>query len=195
MATTNKPDSVIGAMVKTPKGRLSYPHLLAKNTGGTYPSDKYETELLIPKSADISALQNAVKALAKEAFGDKVKKMTDLVYPPIKDGDADEEENGARKGHWYLRAKSTRKPGIVGPGPECAPFDAPEEEVYGGANARLSLKPCSYKQGGKPGITWLLQNVQIFPGGERFGVGASNPQDDFSDDDDGGATAADEDMF
>jgi hypothetical protein len=167
----DKKDNVIGDLVITPKGRLSYPHLSAKNDKGTYPSDKYEATLLIPKSADIAKLNAAVKGTAMKAFGNSLKKMSDLAFAPIRDGD--EMEGDSCKNMWVLRAKSKNRPIIVGQNPEIALED--KEEVYGGAYARLAIKPCSYKQAGKPGVTWLLESVQILPGGARFGASGTSP--------------------
>lgn len=174
-----KHETVFGEKITTPKGRLSYPYLLEKNSGGQYPSDKYEATLLIPKSADMSKLKAAVLAVAKQAFG-KVMVESDFSDWPIRDGDQKDDETF--KGHWCIRAKSKNKPGIVGP--DVQPLADVEGSIYGGAHARLSLKPFSYMQGGKPGVTFGLQNVQWLGHGEKFGGGGSNPQDDFEQDQD-----------
>lgn len=174
MASKKDDGTVVGEKVVTQKGRLNWPSLLEKNTGGKYPSDKFETTIMIPKAADVSNLKAAAMAVAKEAFGDKVKSLADLAYSPIRDGD---EQGGSYKGCWTIRAKSTFKPQI---------FDkaghplADDSEIYSGQYARLSLVPLSYKTGGKPGVTFALRNVMILGGGERIG-GGGNGADDFAE--------------
>ena len=131
MALNKKPDgTVIGDKVVTPKGRLNWPHLLEKNTGGKYPSDKFETSILIPKTADVTALKQAAMAVAKEAFGDKVKSFADLAYAPIRNGD---EQGGTSEGHWTIRAKSNYKPRLFDSTGKREVTD--DSEVYSGQYA------------------------------------------------------------
>lgn len=158
----------------TPKGRLSYPHLLERNTGGEYPSDKYETLLLIPKTANIDNLLTACEALMLENFEDEFESLEDLKNPPIRDGDM---KGGEYAGHWFIKAKSDNKPGIVGPDPTKT-VDNPEM-IFGGQNAKLSLNAYVYNTKGNKGVAWGLKNVQILGGGESFGGGAGNPSDQF----------------
>lgn len=165
----------VGGVIITPKGRLSYPHLLERNTQGNYPSDKYETLLLIPKTSDISVLNEACNAVFKEMFSDELDDPSELKHPPIKDGD---EKGGEYAGHWYIKAKSDNRPAIVGANPKDT-IDSPEM-VYGGQWARLSLDVYGYKKPGNKGIAWGLKNVQILGGGEPFGGGAGDPSTQFS---------------
>lgn len=153
---------------------MSFPHLLEKNSGGEYPSDKYELTLLIPKSEDIKPLEAALLEVAKQAFPGKVNSLSDLSHNPIGDGDA--KELDGYKGCWIIKGKSKFRPGIVGP--DVQPLLDPQDAVYGGSYARMSLKPLSYLQAGRPGVTWALQNVQWLGHGERFG-GGSRPENDF----------------
>jgi len=176
MAKQAKKD-VYGEKVTSPKGRVSFPHVYEKNTSGKYPSDKYELTLLFPKNTDMSLLEQALMKVAKEAHGSKIKSLADLVHNPIRDGD--EKDNlGGYAGHWYIKAKSSLKPGIIGPDKQ--PLHDPEQ-FYPGCWARMSLVPGSYEQGGKPGVTFYLQNIQWLGHGERFGGGGGNPQNDFDE--------------
>ncbi len=152
----------------SPKGRLSYPHLFERHTKGDYPSDMYETLLLIPKSTDISALRGACEAMLADVFKGKFKDISELEHPPIKDGDDFSDD---RKGHWVIKAKSDNRPQIVAANPKIV-IDDPEE-VYGGRWAKLSLSLYSYNKAGKKGISFGLRNVQLLEKGERFG-GTSN---------------------
>lgn len=179
MTNAKHTKSVSSGIVITPVGRLSYPHLLERNSGGDYPSDKYETLLMIPKSEDIKPLMEAATKVMQDAFGAKYDHVADLSHPPIRDGD--EEEKGPEyAGHWFLKAKSDNRPQIVGKNPKIA-IDNPEDEVFGGQRARLSLVAFSYKKGGSEGVSWALRNVQIIGGGEPYGAGSGNPEDQFDE--------------
>lgn len=160
----------------TPKGRLSYPHLFERHTKGDYPSDMYETLLLIPKSTDIKALKDACELMLQEVFKGKFKSIEDLEHPPIKDGDEYEDD---RKGHWVIKAKSDNRPQIVAANPKVV-IDDPEE-VYGGRWAKLSLNLYSYNKAGKRGLSFGLRNVQVLEHGEKFGGASSgDPASQFS---------------
>lgn len=164
----------IPSTIITPKGRLSYPHLLTRNTEGNYPSDKYETLLLIPKTEDISVLVKACEAVLMDMFSDEYAGLDQLKNPPVRDGD---EKGGEYAGHWFIKAKSDNRPAIVGPNPKVV-IDSPEL-VYGGQNARLSLSVYGYKKPGNKGIAFGLKNVQILGGGEPFGGGSGDPASQF----------------
>jgi len=161
--------------VTTPKGRLSYPHLFEKNESGEYASGMYECLLLIPKSADISSLKDLAEAVAKDKFGDKFKGLDKFKHPPIRDGDEYEDD---RAGHWVIKAKTKVRPQIVGADPSIAINDS--EEVYGGRHAKLSLSCYAYDTSGNKGVAFTLRNVQLLPGGERFGGGSGDPTLQFS---------------
>lgn len=182
---TKKHETVVGGTVTTTKGRLSFPHLLSKHTEGEYPSNKYETTLLIPKSTDISKLEKAVMDVAQKAFPGKITKLSDLAHNPI--GDGDEKDLDGYKGHWTIRAKSKYPPQIVGPDVQPLTLADPSEAIYGGAYAKISMKPLSFVQAGKPGVTWQLQNVQWLGHGDRFGGGGSSPSSDFEQEQDNSA--------
>lgn len=180
MAETKNKNSVFGDKLTTPVGRLSFPHLLKPSTEGQYASGKYETGFLIPKSKDVKPMADAALTVARAAWPKKkFESLADLAFEPIRDGDQMADDGDGKKetfrGHWYIRAKTSRKPGLV----DAAGNNLEDgEEVYGGQRARLSLAPFSYETAGKPGVTWMLRNVQIVGGGERFG-GGGNPSDDF----------------
>lgn len=180
MATSgNKHEIKSGKPVVTPKARMSYPHLFEPNTQGEYPSNKYEVTLLIPKSANIEPLRAEVLKVAKEAFPGKNLTMEQLAFSPIRDGDA-EEKGGEYKGHWFLKAKSGRAPALLGADTRpLSPLTA-KELVYGGAFCHVKVRPFSYVQAGRPGVTWSLEAVQVLPGGERFGGGSGSASDGFT---------------
>lgn len=160
----------------TPRGRLSYPHLFERNTKGEYPSDMYETLLLIPKSTDIKALRDAATEVMTEAFKDKFKSIDDLKHPPIRDGDDYDDD---RKGHWIIKAKTDNRPQIVGADPKVVIDDS--EECYGGRWARLSMSCYSYDKAGSKGVSFGLKNVQLLDHAEKFGGGGGDPASQFGE--------------
>jgi len=163
------------ATLISPKGRLSYPHLMERHTKGDYPSDMYETLLLIPKGTDISALKDACEEMLQEVFKGKFKDISELEHPPIKDGDEYEDD---RKGHWVIKAKSDNRPQIVAANPKIVIDNA--EEVYGGRWAKLSLNLYSYNKAGKRGLSFGLRNVQLLDHAEKFGGASSgDPTEQF----------------
>jgi hypothetical protein len=162
----------------TPIGRASYPKLVAPDTKGEKPDNKFKVTLLIPKdSKDFEAFKAKITAFAKEVFPNVTKKN---YGNPIKDGDKKE----GYEGHWYLTAKTKaeRKPLCVNVAAE--PIDA--AAVLGGLNCRLKVSLMSYVGVDKArdsegnvvtetiyGVTPLLEVVQLTGGGEPFGGGAT----------------------
>lgn len=160
--------------ITSPKGRLSYPSLLARNTTGEFPSGLFETILLIPKTTDISKLTACAESVLAKAFGDKFKSLDDLEHPPIRDGD---EKGGEYAGHWYIKAKGDRKPMVVGTNPKILIEDP--DQVYGGQWAKISMNCYSYNKKGKKGVSWGLCNAQILGGGDKFGGDGGDPESQF----------------
>jgi hypothetical protein len=157
---------------------MSYPHLFEPNTKGEYPSNKFELTLLIPKTANIEPLRAAVQAVIRDAFPGRNLTPEQLAFPPIRDGDA-EQKGGEYAGHWFLKAKSSRAPALIGADTSALSGASATAAVYGGALCHVKLKPFSYVQAGRPGVTWSLEAVQCLPGGERFGGGGGNPAEGF----------------
>lgn len=182
-AAKSKSADVKGEKVKTPRGRLSYPHLMEKaKDPETGEDSKYEVTFLMPKSADVSALIAAVNKVGQAAFPGKFKSMSDLTNPPIRDGD---QIGGDAVGHWVMKSRSGFRPGIVMPDLRTIEqymadegIRDPRDLIYGGCYARLSLTPASYVKKGNWGVTFYLQNVQWLGHGDKFGSGGS-AKDDF----------------
>lgn len=170
-----KNGNAYGQRLTTPLGRFSYPHVFKKWSLDPKVEGRYETTFLIPKSVDITPLKTAAEQVAKEAFGNKFKGLDALAHPPIRDGDAGEDANA--RGHWVIRAKTTRKPQVVGPDPKILIDN--EDDVYGGAWGKLNITPGTYQQLGNWGVTWFLNAVQKVKDGERFGGGGVNPEEAF----------------
>jgi hypothetical protein len=193
MASANKgPKPHFVNNLATPEGRLCFPHLDKPSSIREGAAAKYGIEILIPKNSNIDKLKAAILECAKAAFGEfqprgsdgkpvgkpRPWKLSDFGAEelPIKDGDAKATEmaaadkNGeAYRGHFYIRARSSRKPTVVGPTKE----NIPETDVYGGAYGRLVMSCMSYRteKGNKPATTFLLDAVQFTRDGDRFGGG------------------------
>lgn len=175
MALGKKSENVFGKRVKTPLGRFSYPSVFTRAKSLEEGKEgKYEVTLLIPKKTDISELESAINAVGKEAFGEKWKGIDRQTHPTIRDGD--EKDDPIYHGHWVLRAKSNKRPGVIGP--DRQPIED-KDEIYGGAWGRISVTPGSYKQLGNWGVTLYLGNVQKVRDDEPFGGSGVKAEDEF----------------
>jgi hypothetical protein len=184
--------------IVTPIGRLAFGHISAPDTIGQYATGKYGATILIPKSADISALRDAVLELAKVAHGiagspeDALRRVTH----PFRDGDLKVGQDGFA-GCLYLRAKSKSPPVCKGPDRlDCSP-----ERFYNGCRIRLSLDAMSYVSTERvrntrgevetvkmPGVTFLLGAAQFVGDGERLrGGGGGSTGAEFGAVEDAGA--------
>ena len=164
--------------VRTGKVRLSYAHLFEKYDK----SDKYQCQLLIPKSdkASLAVIKEAIEAAKAEGkeklWGGKIPKN---YLGPLNDGDVMEEPREAYEGVYYLNAKSNRKPQVVDIDRD-AILDP--DEVYSGCYVRATIVFFPYANEGK-GVGVLLNNVQKLEEGDPLGGGTSSAEDDFDDDD------------
>jgi hypothetical protein len=183
-----KSENVYGDRLISPLGRFSYPYVFerAKNLNDPSKEGKFEVTLLIPKKTDISALIAAVEKVGAQAFGAKWKGQDKQTHPTIRDGDEKDDEYS--KGHWVIRAKTTKRPGVVDA--QKRPIED-KDEVYGGCWGRISVVPGSYQQLGNWGVTLYLNNVQKVRDDEAFGGGGAKAEDDFSEYQDAAASADD----
>ena len=163
--------------VKTGKCRLSYAHLFEKYEK----SDKYQCQLLIPKSdkESIAVIKQAIEA-AKANGKSRLwgGKLPGSYRGPLNDGDTMEEPSEAYEGMYYINAKSNRKPQVVDLDRDDI-FDA--EEVYSGCYVRATIVFFPYSNEGK-GVGVLLNNVQKLADGDHLGGSAASAADDFDDD-------------
>lgn len=169
--------------------RLSYTHLFERyNQEGSTGEGKYQTNVLIPKkeketlAAINKAIENAKKAGIVSKWDGKEPKKLDM---PLRDGD-DKEDDDVYGGMYYINAKCSTRPGVVGRDRE--PITDPEE-VYSGMWAFVSVTFFPYDVAGNKGVACGLNNVMKFKDDIRLGgrSGASSDFegiDDFEDDDD-----------
>lgn len=200
MAKAKKPGYVYDLV--TPKGRLLYPHLAAPNTGGTYPSNKYEVTLIFSQyeEAGHKKLMDAALECAQQVIPDI--KLADIDIA-LRDGD--DKKNSIHHGHYVIRAKSNREvPCFDG---MRAAIDA--STVGHGSFGRLSLTAGFYKkavdkataevykkagqylfiddEGGAhlPGVTFYLNRVQCTaPNDGSISAGKGSDGSEFPEDED-----------
>lgn len=168
--------------VVTNKVRLSFPHLFEPHSMDGDQEEKYSVMLLIPKSDKVTldAIYEAETEAAEigktTKFGGKVPKTLASI---IKDGDEDgsAEDYPEREGMIYMTISSTPKfrPGVVDRNVQ--PI-MDQSEVYSGVYARVSMTAFPYTFGSKKGISFGLNNVQIFGGGDSL-AGGKRPDEDF----------------
>lgn len=171
-------DNIFGNTVVTPKGQFFFfdvdtVNSQEKHPKNKFPSDKFDVTLGCPKDADFSKMKAECDKVAKEAF-----KTTDGIEMPFANGD--EKSMASMKGKIILRAKCSKRPGLVDEQKQ----RITEGEMQAGMWGRISVTPMSYQSGKTKGITLVLKNVQALTmlEFERFG-GGSSPEDDFGDDD------------
>lgn len=106
-------------------------------------------------------------------------------WNPLQLGEVKEHLEGFGAGKIFFKAKSKRRPGVVGPD-RVTPIDDPEA-VYSGCWGRLNVTTFAYgmpakanQKGGK-GCSILLNSVMFVRDGERLDGGTSNPAEDFGE--------------
>lgn len=178
--------------------RIAFPHLTSKNSGGQYPSNKYEVHALWPK--DDAATAKLLRDKAMEA----ARQVWPTIQPHelvvgLRDGDEKANLDGF-PGSVFVCAKSAKPVPVYGPAREPLTADA----VTGGDFCRVCLSAGAYKrnlepQVGKdlmtagrkvivekdpasgkvsyflPAVTFYLNAVQLVRRGEAFGGGGANP--------------------
>lgn len=170
-------ENKFGNKVVTPKGKFFFydvdtPNTAEKHPKNQYPSDKYDVTMGFPKTADLSKIKAECEAVAKEAFG-----SLDGVDLPFANGD--EKSMDSMKGYIILRAKCSKRPGLIDGSKE----RITENELDAGMWGRMSLTPMSYISGKSKGISFILKNVQALTDLEYDKLGGgSSAEDDFGDD-------------
>lgn len=181
--------------IRTPEGRLSFPHLYAPEMTGRFPCRKFVTSFLIPKTSDLTALIAACVKAAQQEWPTAGITNANQIRVPFKDGDA--KPGKGADGCWVIKCKSKNKPLIVDR--TAQPFAG---TVKGGDFAYLSVKAFPYvlatdgetaavlrangklilagtnEEGqaisGRPAVTFFLEAVQFLREGVAFaGTGAN----------------------
>lgn len=170
--------------------RLSYTYLnepyKAKDDNSNNPG-KYMTNALIPKgeTQTVEAIRAAIQAaIAKgmaKLWNNKMPKKFD---DGLRDGDEREKDLDLYGDHFYINAKSARRPGVLDRYHQ--PITNPDD-IYSGMWALLSVSFFPYSNNGANGIACGLDNVLKVRDGEPLN-GRSSAMNDFAgielDDDD-----------
>ena len=175
--------------IVTREFRVSYPHLDKPQVSkGKDPSTgKYSITMLFPKTTDISALKDHVKAVLLEKFGsaDRVPKG---FRSPFRDGDTDETNKGKEgyAGHIFVTATSKEPVPILkhaAKTPQNPKGKVRVEnplDVYPGCYAIATIKASWYETEGNRGVKFFLNNLLLHRDGEPLGSRGS-AEDDLGD--------------
>lgn len=173
--------------VVTGKVRLSFPYLFEPRPG-TQPGQppKYSLMILIDKDDDetVAKIRKVEKALETEVIKSKyrgkkpAKFQSSILHDADEDGTA--EEYPEREGCYYMSISSPEKypPGVVDRNGQDV---LSERDVWSGIYGRVSMRAFDYDTNGNKGISFGLNNVQVFGYGDRL-VGGASAQEDFDDD-------------
>jgi hypothetical protein len=164
----------------TGKVRLSYVNIFTPTAMNESQAPKYSLCILIPKSDKdtinkINAAIEEVKKIGAALWGGTAPFN---LKTPLRDGDLERPNYEEYAGHYFINARTTRKPGI---------FDinrneiADPTEVYSGCYGRVSLDFYAYNRAGNKGVGVGLNSVMKLEDGEPLG-GVRRSADDFNDD-------------
>jgi hypothetical protein len=161
--------------------RFSYANVhQAVSVNGSDP--KYSVSIIIPKSdkQTVKKIKDAIQKATqenKDKFGGKIPSN---LKTPLRDGDADREDDEAYAESYFINANSKIKPGIVDA--DLSPI-MDQNEFYSGCYGRVSLTFYAYNVNGNKGIAAGLQNIMKTDDGDPLG-GRRSAEADFADDSD-----------
>lgn len=163
--------------VVTGEVRFSYLHVFEPHAIEPGQDEKYSVSLLIPKSdkktlTKIKKAVEAAKVAGQAKFGGKIPPN---LKTPLRDGDTERPDQEEYKGHYFINANSTNKPGLVDANVDPI-MDS--TELYSGCYGRASVNFYAYNVSGNRGIACGLNNLQKTRDGETLG-GRSRAEDDF----------------
>ena len=168
--------------IVTGKVRFSYANVFEPTAMDENQEKKYNVSILIPKKdkATLAKVQAAIEEATQQGVASKFggKKPT-ILKTPLRDGDDERPDDDTYADHYFINAKSTRKPQIVD-----ANLDPimSQDEFYSGCYGRASITFYAYASAGSKGIAAGLENLQKLEDGERLGGGGSSAAQDFGDD-------------
>lgn len=154
---------------RTPRGRLLYPSLFQKSLPkGETAADKaaWQVTLLIPKGADMSAIEKAIEEEIEANVPLKNRATAKVRKPILKTADSKFAEH-AEDYPFYIRCNAKKmRPDVVTPkGDRNVKEEEEPDEVYSGRWGRLTCQVFYYDHptGGK-GVSLGLANVQLLLG-------------------------------
>ena len=155
--------------IKTPVGRISYPHIAQADEGRPNSDGKFHFDLIFDKETwttdpDAKDLRAAVLAVARETFGNPRLKFGEF-KSPFKDGNT---KPGAEYADCtFITPKSKYKPKVIGPN-KLLWDDTRIAAIKGGDYARAIVSVFYYDNKGG-GITCGLEMIQFHREGEALG--------------------------
>lgn len=159
-----------------PQSRMVYPALFEPQApkGEKEDKAKYGAVFLIPKGADIKALNEMLADAAKAKFG-----RTKGVKSPLK---KTEESKSLMKYSddypYYLRAQSNYRPVVVGP--DGKTFVTDKEVAYSGRWAVASVVTFAWSHPtGGDGVSLSLNSVQLLDHADKIGGTVAPVEDEF----------------
>ena len=174
-------------VVRTPRGRLSYAHIITpfQQEGPEGMSKlRYSTSLAFPKDADLTILQGIIEDRAKQKFGpDYKKKYPRLKLPFYQTADYPKMGIDAEAFPTFIRTTANVSnayppPIVVDLQGNSVAADR-EAEAYSGRWAVLVVNTFAYDQAANKGVSLGLQGVQLREDGDRLGGGGALAPDDF----------------
>lgn len=169
--------------VITPKAVLSYPHLFEPQIPPNQTDPVYSCTLVFEEGTDLSPLEKAAEAVARDKWGAKYEAMKKAgkIRSPFR---TDAEEKGYPEGSVFINIKSKAAPGVVSiyPGDDGKPAKITDpSQIYPGCLARASVRPFAYDVTGNAGISFALNNIQKLGDGDRLD-GRMRAEDEFEAD-------------
>lgn len=169
-------------VIRTPKARLSYPHLFTPRAMEESGEKRYQCCLIFDKDAqhspEFKAMQQQALKVGVEKWGADRAKWPKLRYPFRK---ADEKRlpdgtlpPGYPEGSIFINLSSVQPPSCVLP--SMAP--ASERDLYPGCFVRASVRAFTFEKRGNKGISFGLNNVQKLGEGQPLG-GRTTAETDF----------------
>lgn len=156
----------------TPEGILSYPYLFSPQPAmpGQEGREKYSCAVVFSDDADLTQLEDAVLAAAREKWGDKAEELlrSGRLRNPLR-------EDGAFKNYPHDRFANLRtghQPTVVSryadPNTGKAIVITDPNQMYPGAMVRVSGTAFAYDVNGNRGVALGLNAVQKVGEGERL---------------------------
>lgn len=155
--------------------RGSYVNVFQPRANELSGKNEYSMMLLIPKSdkATMARLNAAIEVAKEKKWGVKIPNGLKIT---LRDGDAEFPNDATYAGNYFVNVKSDTKPGVVDR--DLQPIiDA--TEFVSGDYCKASLNAYGFDTKGNKGVSFGLNNLQVWEKGEPLG-NRSRAEDDFS---------------
>ena len=173
--------------ITTKKVRFSYVHVFEPTAMEEGQTKKYSAAILIPKTDKVTvkaikdAIQSALELGKSKHFGGVLPKKW---VNPLRDGDEESDEE-AYAGHYFMNAKSIKRPIILGTDKELL---TDKDEFYSGCYGRAVINFYAYGNGiPSKGIAAGLESAMKTEDGDNLGGGGASMNeilDAYGDDED-----------